>query len=56
MLVLLFTIKRNSLCLTKYGYSTIGIAAIISFVLIAISIFVENGYVKYPILILGYLS
>jgi phosphatidylserine decarboxylase len=39
--------------LTKYGYSTIGIAAIISFVLIAASIFVNNAYGKYALIFLG---
>lgn len=39
--------------LTKYGYSTIGIAAIISFVLIAISLFINNGYGKYALIILA---
>ncbi|MBI9073413.1 MAG: phosphatidylserine decarboxylase family protein [Melioribacteraceae bacterium] len=32
---------------TKYGYFTIGIVTIIAFILIAISIFCNNGYVKY---------
>ena len=41
--------------LTKYGYSTIGIAAIISFVLIAISIFVQSGYFKYPLIAIALL-
>ena len=41
--------------LTKYGYSTIGIAAIISFVLIAISIFVQSGYIKYPLIAIALL-
>ena len=39
--------------LTKYGYNTIGIAAIISFILLAISIFSQNNYVKYPFIILA---
>jgi phosphatidylserine decarboxylase len=41
--------------LTKYGYSTIGIAAVISFVLIAISIFIGNGFWKYSLIIIGIL-
>ena len=39
--------------LTKYGYSTIGVAVIISFVLIAISLFINNGYGKYALIIIG---
>jgi phosphatidylserine decarboxylase len=41
--------------LTKYGYSTIAIFASISFLLIAISLFVQNNYVKYPLIIAGIL-
>lgn len=41
--------------LTKYGYTTIGIAALISFVLIAISLFVNNNYGKYSLIIAGVL-
>lgn len=39
--------------LTKYGYSTIGIAAIISFILIAISLFVNNGFGKFALIIVA---
>ncbi|MEE9429714.1 MAG: phosphatidylserine decarboxylase family protein [Melioribacteraceae bacterium] len=39
--------------LTKYGYTTIGIAAIISFILLVISIFSQSGYVKYPLVFLA---
>ena len=39
--------------LTKYGYSTIGIAAIISFILIAISLFIDNGFGKYALIIVA---
>ena len=35
--------------LTKYGYNTLGWVAIIIFVLIVISLFISNNYVKYPI-------
>jgi len=38
---------------TKYGYTTIGIAATISFVLLAISIFSQSGYIKYPLIIVA---
>lgn len=41
--------------LTKYGYSTIGLAAIFSFVLIAAGILINNGFIKYPLLILAIL-
>lgn len=41
--------------LTKYGYSTIGIAAIISFVFVAASIFMGNGFWRYSLLIVGIL-
>lgn len=33
--------------MTKYGYSTIGVVAIIVFVLMCIGIFVHNNYLKY---------
>lgn len=36
---------------TKYGYSTIGIAAIISFILFVIGIFINNGFIRYPFFI-----
>ncbi len=36
--------------LTKYGYNTIGIMAIISFLLIAGSFFIQNVYVKYSLI------
>ena len=39
--------------LTKYGYSTIGIAAIISFILITISLFIDNGFGKYALIIVA---
>lgn len=38
---------------TKYGYTTIGIASTISFVLLVISIFSQNGYVKYPLIFIA---
>ncbi|MCW8849152.1 MAG: phosphatidylserine decarboxylase family protein [Melioribacteraceae bacterium] len=39
--------------LTKYGYSTIGIAAIFSFILIVISVFTNNNYGKYALIIVA---
>lgn len=39
--------------LTKYGYSTIGIAAIISFIFIAVSFFIDNSYGKYGLIIIA---
>lgn len=39
--------------LTKYGYSTIGIAAIISFIFLAVSFFIENSYGKYGLIIIA---
>lgn len=39
--------------LTKYGYSTIGIAAILSFILIVISLFINNNYGKYSLIIVA---
>lgn len=39
--------------LTKYGYTTIGISALISFFLIAISFFVHNIYGKYTLIALA---
>ncbi len=41
--------------LTKYGYSTIAIFASISFLLIAISLFVQNSYGKYSLIAAGIL-
>jgi len=41
--------------MTKYGYTTIAIAAIIFFVLLIISYFVNNNYVRIPLIILGVL-
>ncbi|MFN3694682.1 MAG: phosphatidylserine decarboxylase family protein [Ignavibacterium sp.] len=38
---------------TKYGYSTIGIVSIISFILIVTGIFINNGFVRYPLFILA---
>lgn len=38
---------------TKYGYNTIGIVAIISFLLIVIGILVNNGFIRYPLLIIA---
>ncbi len=38
---------------TKYGYSTIGIVAIISFILIVAGIFINNGFVRYPLFIVA---
>ncbi|BDQ02415.1 phosphatidylserine decarboxylase family protein [Ignavibacterium sp.] len=40
---------------TKYGYTTIGTVAIISFILIVIGIFINNGYIRYPLFILALL-
>lgn len=37
---------------TKYGYSTLGIISIIVFVLISLSFFVQNNYLKYTLIIL----
>lgn len=39
--------------LTKYGYTTIGISALISFILIAISFFIQNIYGKYTLIALA---
>lgn len=36
--------------LTKYGYTTIGIAALLSFILIVLSLFVQNVYGKYTLI------
>lgn len=37
--------------LTKYGYSTLGIVAIIAFILISLSFFIQNNYIKAIIII-----
>lgn len=39
--------------LTKYGYSTIGVVAIISFILIVTGILINNGYVRYPLFLVA---
>jgi phosphatidylserine decarboxylase len=39
--------------ITKYGYSTVGIAVIIAFVIFAIAIFTGNNYIKYTFIIIG---
>jgi len=39
--------------LTKYGYTTIGISALVSFLLIAVSFFVQNVYGKYTLITLA---
>lgn len=39
--------------LTKYGYTTIGISAIISFLFILISFFIQNGIGKYALIAIG---
>lgn len=38
---------------TKYGYNTIGIMAIISFLLIVASFFIQNIYFKYSLIVLA---
>ncbi len=35
---------------TKYGYTTIGITAIISFLLIVLGIFINNNIAKYGLI------
>ncbi|MCL6495488.1 MAG: phosphatidylserine decarboxylase family protein [Ignavibacterium sp.] len=40
---------------TKYGYTTIGIVAIISFLLIVAGIFFNNGFIKYPLFVIAFL-
>ncbi len=39
--------------MTKFGYTTIGIATIFSFVLIVISIYVNQNYIKIPLLVIA---
>jgi len=39
---------------TKYGYSTIGVVFIVIFVLIVISILVNNNFVRIPLLLLSF--
>ncbi len=41
--------------LTKYGYSTIGIVAILTFIIISAGILINNNYVKYPLFVLAFL-
>ena len=38
---------------TKYGYNTMGIVFIVVFILIAISIFLDNNFVRVPLLLLS---
>ncbi|MCX6149825.1 MAG: phosphatidylserine decarboxylase family protein [Ignavibacteriales bacterium] len=39
--------------MTKYGYSTIGIVAIIVFFLFASAIFLNNSYLRIPLIVIG---
>ncbi len=39
--------------LTKYGYNTIGVFSLISFLLIAVSFFIQNQYGKYTLFAVG---
>jgi phosphatidylserine decarboxylase len=39
--------------ITKFGYTTLGYAAILTFLLIAIGIFLTNPYLKYFLILLG---
>ncbi len=41
--------------ITKYGYNTLGVVAIIVFVMIILSLFVNNNILKYLLLIVGIL-
>jgi phosphatidylserine decarboxylase len=41
--------------LTKYGYSTIGLISIISFLLIAAGILINNGFLKYSLILIAIL-
>jgi phosphatidylserine decarboxylase len=38
---------------TKYGYNTMGIVFIVVFILIAISIFLDNNFIRVPLLLLS---
>jgi phosphatidylserine decarboxylase len=38
---------------TKYGYSTVGVVFVIAFILIAISIYLDNNFVRIPLLLLS---
>jgi phosphatidylserine decarboxylase len=40
---------------TKYGYNTIGVALIISFVLISLGILINNNFIKFPLIIISLL-
>jgi phosphatidylserine decarboxylase len=40
---------------TKYGYNTIGVALIISFVLISLGILINNNFIKFPLIIISIL-
>ena len=39
--------------LTRYGYTTIGIVAIISFLLIVISFFIQNNPIKITVVVIA---
>ncbi len=41
--------------LTKYGYSTIGLMTIVSFILIVSGILINNGFLKYSLILLAIL-
>ena len=38
---------------TKYGYSTMGIVFIVVFILIVLSIYLDNNFVRIPLIILS---
>ena len=38
---------------TKYGYSAMGVVFVIAFILIAISIYLDNNFVRIPLLLLS---
>lgn len=40
---------------TKYGYTTIGIVVILVFILIVISIFFNNNFIRIPLLVIAFL-
>ncbi|HEX9253588.1 MAG TPA: phosphatidylserine decarboxylase family protein [Ignavibacteriaceae bacterium] len=38
---------------TKYGYSTMGVVFVVAFILIAISIYLDNNFIRIPLLLLS---
>lgn len=52
MLVLLFNILKGFM-FSKYGYTTLGISLLISFLFVVVSLFINNQWGKYSLIFIG---